>query len=171
MGRTNIEFALSEGREQIRFEAQKMLQGILDSYSAGIAISSLLMQRVDPPQTVIDDYRDVQRARADKERLINEAEAYANRIVPEARGEASKMIAEAEGYKQQVIARADGSAQRFISIYNEYANAKDVTKRRIYLETMEKVMQKTEKLIIDDSSGNGVVPYLPLPELKKRSGD
>ena len=171
MGRTNIEFALSEGREQIRFEAQKMLQAILDSYNAGIAISSLLMQRVDPPQTVIDDYRDVQRARADKERLINEAEAYANRIVPEARGEASKMIAEAEGYKQQVIARADGSAQRFISIYNEYANAKDVTKRRIYLETMEKVMQKTEKIIIDDSSGNGVVPYLPLPELKKRSGD
>ena len=93
MGRTDIEFALSEGREQIRQEAQKMLQTILDSYNAGIMISSLLMKRVDPPQTVIDDYRDVQRARADKERLINEAEAYANRIVPEARGEASKIIA------------------------------------------------------------------------------
>ena len=85
MGRTNIEFALSEGREQIRQEAQQMLQEILDSYNAGIIISSLLMQRVDPPATVIDDYRDVQRARADKERLINESEAYANRIVPEAR--------------------------------------------------------------------------------------
>ena len=146
-----------------------MLQIILDSYSAGVMISSLLMQRVDPPQTVIDDYRDVQRARADKERLINEAEAYANRIVPEARGEASKIIAEAEGYKAQVTARADGAAQRFLSIYEEYSNAKDVTKKRIYLETMEQVMKKTEKIIIDDSSGRGVVPYLPLPELNKRN--
>jgi membrane protease subunit HflK len=146
-----------------------MLQNILNSYNAGIIISSLLMQRVDPPATVIDDYRDVQRARADKERLINESEAYANRIVPEARGEASKIIAEAQGYKEQVIARAEGAAQRFISIYDEYAKAKDVTKRRIYLETMEELMQNTKKIIIDSKAGNGVVPYLPLPELKNRS--
>jgi len=169
MGRTNIEFALSEGREQIRQEAQGMLQEILDSYKAGIVISSLLMQRVDPPATVIDDYRDVQRARADKERLINESEAYANRIVPEARGEASKILAEAEGYKEQVIARAEGAAQRFISIYDEYSNAKAVTKRRIYLETMEEIMKNTKKIIIDKNAGNGVVPYLPLPELKSRN--
>ena len=169
MGRTNIEFALSEGREQIRQEAQQMLQEMLDSYKAGIIISSLLMQRVDPPATVIDDYRDVQRARADKERLINESEAYANRIVPEARGEASKILAEAEGYKEQVIARAEGAAQRFISIYDEYSNAKEVTKRRIYLETMEQILENTKKIIIDKNSGNGVVPYLPLPELKSRS--
>ena len=171
MGRTNIEFALSEGREQIRQEAQQMLQEILDSYNAGIIISSLLMQRVDPPATVIDDYRDVQRARADKERLINESEAYANRIVPEARGEASKIMAEAEGYKEQVIARAEGAAQRFISIYNEYANAKDVTKRRIYLETMEELMQNTKKIIIDKNAGTGVVPYLPLPELRSKNSN
>ena len=169
MGRTNIEFALSEGREQIRQEAQQMLQDILDSYNAGIIISSLLMQRVDPPATVIDDYRDVQRARADKERLINESEAYANRIVPEARGEASKIIAEAQGYKEQVIARAEGAAQRFISIYDEYANAKDVTKRRIYLETMEELMKNTKKIIIDKNAGSGVVPYLPLPELRSNN--
>jgi len=171
MGRTDIEFALSEGREQIRQEAQQMLQGILDSYNAGIIISSLLMQRVDPPATVIDDYRDVQRARADKERLINESEAYANRIVPEARGEASKIIAEAQGYKEQVIARAEGAAQRFISIYDEYANAKDVTKRRIYLETMEELMQNTKKIIIDKNAGSGVVPYLPLPELRSKNSN
>jgi len=169
MGRTEIEFALSEGREQIRQEAQQMLQEMLDSYKAGIIITSLLMQRVDPPATVIDDYRDVQRARADKERLINESEAYANRIVPEARGEASKILADANGYKEQVIARAEGAAQRFISIYNEYAKAKEVTKRRIYLETMEQVMQNTKKIIIDNNAGSGVVPYLPLPELKSRS--
>ncbi len=169
MGRTEIEFALSEGREQIRQEAQQMLQEMLDSYKAGIIITSLLMQRVDPPATVIDDYRDVQRARADKERLINESEAYANRIVPEARGEASKILADANGYKEQVIARAEGAAQRFISIYDEYAKAKDVTKRRIYLETMEQVMQNTKKIIIDNNAGSGVVPYLPLPELKSRS--
>jgi membrane protease subunit HflK len=169
MGRTEIEFALSEGREQIRQEAQQMLQEMLDSYKAGIIITSLLMQRVDPPATVIDDYRDVQRARADRERLINESEAYANRIVPEARGEASKILADANGYKEQVIARAEGAAQRFISIYNEYAKAKEVTKRRIYLETMEQVMQNTKKIIIDNNAGSGVVPYLPLPELKSRS--
>jgi len=169
MGRTEIEFALSEGREEIRQEAQKMLQNILDSYDSGIVISSLLLQRVDPPATVIDDYRDVQRARADKERVINEAEAYANRIVPEARGEASKVIAEAQGYKEQVIARAEGAAQRFISIYNEYNNAKDVTKRRIYIETMEALMKNTKKIIIDNNSGNSVVPYLPLPELRNKA--
>ena len=146
-----------------------MLQEILDSYKAGIVISSLLMQRVDPPATVIDDYRDVQRARADKERLINESEAYANRIVPEARGEASKILAEAEGYKEQVIARAEGAAQRFVSIYDEYSNAKAVTKRRIYLETMRDVLSNSNKIMIDNGSSNGVVPYLPLNELTKNN--
>ncbi len=169
MGRTEIEFALSEGREEVRQEAQKMLQTILDSYDSGIVISSLLLQRVDPPATVIDDYRDVQRARADKERVINEAEAYANRIVPEARGEAAKVMAEAQGYKEQVVARAEGAAQRFISIYEEYSNAKAVTKRRIYIETMEELMKNTKKIIIDNNSGNAVVPYLPLPELRNRT--
>jgi membrane protease subunit HflK len=167
IGKTNINFALSEGRDQVRQEAQESLQKILDRNDSGITVSSLLLQKSDPPPAVIDDFKDVQRARADQERLINEAQAYANRIVPEAKGEASKVRESAEAYKQEVIAVADGASQRFLSVYNEYKLAKDVTRRRIYLETMEKVMQNMNKVIIDSENGSGVLPYLPLPELQK----
>jgi membrane protease subunit HflK len=167
IGKTNINFALSEGRDQVRQEAQDSLQIILDRNDSGITVSSLLLQKSDPPPAVIDDFKDVQRARADQERLINEAQAYANRIVPEAKGEASKVRESAEAYKQEVIAVADGASQRFLSVYNEYKLAKDVTRRRIYLETMEKVMQNMNKVIIDSEKGSGVLPYLPLPELQK----
>ena len=118
-------------------------------------------------QKAHDDYKDVQRARADLERAINEAQAYANRIVPEAKGEASKVRESAEAYRQEVIARADGASKRFISVYDEYKVAKDVTRRRIYLETMEKVMQNMNKVIIDDGKNGSVIPYLPLPELRR----
>ena len=167
IGKTNINFALSEGRDQVRQEAQDSLQKILDRNNSGITVSSLLLQKSDPPPAVIDDFKDVQRARADQERLINEAQAYANRIVPEAKGEASKVRESAEAYKQEVIAIADGASKRFLSVYNEYKLAKDVTRRRIYLETMEKVMQNMNKVIIDNENGSGVLPYLPLPELNK----
>ena len=167
IGKTNISFALAEGRDQVRQEAQESLQKILDRNQSGISVSSLLLQKSDPPPAVIDDFKDVQRAKADQERLINEAQAYANRIVPEAKGEAAKVRESAEAYKQEVIAVADGASKRFISVYNEYKVAKDVTRRRIYLETMEKVMQNMNKVIIDSDSGSGVLPYLPLPELNK----
>ena len=167
IGKTNIDFALAEGRDQVRLEAQESLQKILDRNESGITVSSLLLQKSDPPPAVIDDFKDVQRARADQERLINEAQAYANRIVPEAKGEASKIRESAEAYKQEVIAVADGASKRFLSVYNEYKVAKDVTRRRIYLETMEKVMQNMNKVIIDNDNGSGVLPYLPLPELRK----
>ena len=167
IGKTNIDFALAEGRDQVRNEAQESLQKILNKNESGITVSSLLLQKSDPPPAVIDDFKDVQRARADQERLINEAKAYANRIVPEAKGEASKIRESAEAYKQEVIAIADGASQRFVSVYDEYKEAKDVTRRRIYLETMEKVMQNMNKVIIDNDSGSGVLPYLPLPELRK----
>lgn len=168
IGRTDIEFALAEGREQVRQEAQALLQDLLDRYDSGIAVSALLLQRADPPPPVIDDYRDVQRARADEERLINEAQAYANRIVPEARGEAEQVLQGAEAYRQRVTAEAEGSAQRFLAVYDEYRQAEDVTRRRIYLETMEELMSNMNKVIVDDS-GSGVVPYLPLPELRRRA--
>ncbi len=171
IGKTNIDFALAEGRDQVRTEAQESLQIILDKNDSGITVSSLLLQKSDPPPAVIDDFKDVQRARADQERLINEAQAYANRIVPEAKGEASKIRESAEAYKQEVIAVADGASQRFLSVYNEYKDAKEVTRRRIYLETMEKVMQNMNKVIIDNNNGSGVLPYLPLPELKKSSNN
>ncbi|MAH89351.1 MAG: FtsH protease activity modulator HflK [Pelagibacterales bacterium] len=167
IGKTNIDFALAEGRDQVRQEAQDSLQKILDRNDSGITVSSLLLQKSDPPPAVIDDFKDVQRARADQERLINEAQAYANRIVPEAKGEASKVRESAEAYKQEVIAIADGASKRFLSVYNEYKVAKEVTRRRIYLETMEKVMQNMNKVIIDNDGSSGVLPYLPLPELNK----
>ena len=170
LGQTPIASALAEGRGAIEARARTDLQAILDSYNAGIQITQTQLLKVDPPQQVVDSFRDVQRARADQERLRNEAEAYRNDIIPRARGEAEQLIQEAEAYKQEVVARASGDAQRFNDVYESYRSAKDVTVRRIYLETMEQVLGNANKLIIDQSaSGSGVLPYLPLPELQKRS--
>ncbi len=169
IGHTRIAEALAEGRREVASQTEELLQAVLDEYSTGIHITQVNLQRADPPQAVIDDYRDVQRARADMERLINEAKAYQNRVVPEANGRAAQLRQEAQAYKEQVVARADGAAQRFDSVYAQYRNAKDVTRQRIYLETMEGVFRDMEKVIIDSSDGSsGVVPYLPLPELQKR---
>ncbi|MDP6353008.1 MAG: FtsH protease activity modulator HflK, partial [Alphaproteobacteria bacterium] len=170
IGRTPIASALAEGREQVADQTQELLQRILDEYQTGIIITDVPMQRADPPPAVIEDYRDVQRARADRERLINEAQAFRNRVLPEANGQAAQLRAEAEAYKSQVVARAEGGAKRFVSVYDEYRLAQDVTKRRIYLETMENVFRDMNKVIIDTSSQGtgGVVPYLPLPEIQKR---
>jgi membrane protease subunit HflK len=144
---------------------------VLDEYETGILVTELLLQRADPPQAVIESYRDVQRAKADQERLINEADAFKNRVVPEANGQAAQLRAEAQAYKEQVVARADGAAQRFVAVYDEYNLAREVTKQRIYLETMESVFRDMNKVIIDSGEGGtGVVPYLPLPEIQKRVG-
>ncbi|MGI9508077.1 MAG: FtsH protease activity modulator HflK, partial [Geminicoccaceae bacterium] len=123
------------------------------------------------PDEVIDAFRDVQRAQADRERAQNEAETYQNDILPRARGDAVKMEQEAEAYAQEVVARAEGDVQRFIAVYNEYAKAPDVTSRRLYLETMENVLGNMNKVLIDGSASGagGVVPYLPLPELERRA--
>ena len=167
IARKKIQTILTQGRAEIEIEVQKIMQQILDSYNSGVDITQVQAQKSDPPAQVIDSFRDVQAAKADKERAQNEAEAYANDIIPRARGEAAKIIQEAEGYKKEVVAQAEGEASRFIAIYNEYAKAKTVTQERMYLETMEKVLSGVNKIIIDKQSGSGVVPYLPLPELKK----
>ena len=167
IARKKIQTILTQGRAEIEIEVQKIMQQILDSYNSGVDITQVQAQKSDPPAQVIDSFRDVQAAKADKERAQNEAEAYANDIIPRARGEAAKIVQEAEGYKKEVVAQAEGEASRFIAIYNEYAKAKTVTQERMYLETMEKVLSGVNKIIIDKQSGSGVVPYLPLPELKK----
>jgi membrane protease subunit HflK len=167
IARKKIQSILTQGRTDIETEAQKIMQQILDQYNSGIEITQVQAQKSDPPAQVIDSFRDVQAAKADKERQQNEAQAYANDVIPRARGEAAKIIQEAEGYKKEVVAQAEGEASRFIAIYNEYAKAKNVTQERMYLETMEKVLSGVNKIIIDKQSGSGVVPYLPLPELKK----
>ena len=168
VGKTPIQSALTEGRAAIEQATQKLMQEVLDSYGTGVLIRQVQMQKVDPPAAVIDAFRDVQAARADLERSRNEAEAYANDIIPRARGEAEQMIQQSEAYKQEVVARSQGEAARFTSVYGEYARAKDVTSERLYLETMEQVLKDMNKVVVDDKAGNGVVPYMPLPELQRR---
>ena len=167
IARSNIQPILTEGRSIIETETQEIIQKILDEYTSGIQITQVQTQKADPPDQVIDAFRDVQAARADMERSKNEAEAYANDVIPRARGEAQKILQAAEAYKKEVVAKAEGEASRFLAIYNEYAKAKQVTQERMFLETMETVLGDINKIIIDKNSGSGVVPYLPLPELKK----
>ena len=166
IARSNIQPILTEGRSLIERDTQDIIQEILDEYQSGIQITQVQTQKADPPDQVIDAFRDVQAARADMERSKNEAEAYANDVIPRARGEAAKILQAAEAYKKEVVAKAEGEASRFLSIYNEYAKAKEVTQERMFLETMEEVLADINKIIIDKNSGEGVVPYLPLQELK-----
>ena len=169
IAKSKLQSILTEGRSKIEIETQDIAQGLLDEYESGIQITQVQTQKADPPDQVIDAFRDVQAARADMVRSKNEAEAYANDVIPRARGDAAKILQEAEAYKKQVVAAAEGEASRFVAIYNEYAKAKQVTQERMYLETMEKVLADIDKVIIDKSSGSGVVPYLPLPEIKKQA--
>ena len=171
IAKNRIQSILTEGRSGIEVEVQEITQQILDEYGSGIQVTQVQTQQADPPEQVIDAFRDVQAARADRERSKNEAEAYANDVIPRARGEAEQVLQQAEAYKKEVVAKAEGEASRFLAIYNEYKDAKQVTQERMYLETMEKVLADIDKVIIDKESGSGVVPYLPLPELKKSGGN
>lgn len=172
IGNTPIQMALAEGRQEVELKTQKLIQTILDEYGAGILITQVKSQKVDPPGAVIDAFRDVQAARADLERQRNEAEGYANDIIPRARGQAERMIQEAEAYKQEVVVRAEGEAARFLNVYQNYIVAKEVTTKRMYIETMEEVLSNMDKVIIDSRGASGVVPYLPLDELSRtRKGD
>lgn len=169
VGESQLQPLLTRSRQETETAVQKLMQETLDTYGAGITITQVQLQKVDPPQQVIDAFRDVQAARADQERIQNEALAYANTVVPEARGEAAKIIQAAEAYKAQTVAEAEGQASRFTKIYEQYAAAPEVTRRRMFLETMERIFSGTDKIIIDeDKAGQGVVPYLPLDELRKR---
>jgi len=169
IARSKLQSILTEGRSSIEIETQEIIQSLLDEYESGIQITQVQTQKADPPDEVIDAFRDVQAARADMERSKNEAEAYQNDVIPRARGDAAKILQEAEAYKKQVVAMAEGEASRFLAIYYEYEKAKRVTQERMYLETMEKVLADIDKVIIDRKAG-GVVPYLPLPELSKKKG-
>ncbi len=162
VGRTPIASVLAEGRRLVETDTEKLLQSVLDSYGAGVEITQIQLQKVDPPEQVIESFRDVQRARTDMETATNEAEAYHNNVVPRARGEAAQIEQEAEAYKQQIVAKAQGDAERFTSVLTAYRAAKDVTAERLYLDTMEQVLKNANKVIIDRAAA-GVVPYLPLP--------
>jgi membrane protease subunit HflK len=169
VGKSNIQPILTGARTTIEASVQELMQKTLDKYGSGILVQQVQMQKVDPPAQVIDAFRDVQAARADLERLQNEAQTYANRVVPDAKGRASQILQVAEGYKQQAVAEAKGQSSRFLQVYEEYNKAKDVTRERIYLETMERILGGSDKLVYDGGpSGQGIVPYLPLNELTAR---
>ncbi len=172
IGRSNIQPILTGARTTTEAAVLELMQKTLDSYGAGVLIQQVQMQKVDPPAQVIDAFRDVQAARADLERLQNEAQTYANRVVPDARGRAAQILQVAEGYKEQAVAEAKGQSARFLKVYEEYRKAPDVTRQRLYLETMERVLGNSDKLVLDPGAGAsspGVVPYLPLSELGRRS--
>jgi membrane protease subunit HflK len=167
IGRSEIQPILTGARQTIETAVHDLMQKTLDDYGAGIIVQQVQLQKVDPPTQVIDAFRDVQAARADLERSVNEAQTYANRVVPEARGRVAQITQAAEAYRQQTVAEATGQTARFLKIYDEYKKAPDVTRLRMYLETMERVLGGTNKIILD-SSGSGVVPYLPLNELSNQ---
>jgi len=173
IGRSNIQAVLTGARQTVETAVQELMQKTLDDYGAGILVQQVQLQKVDPPMQVIDAFRDVQAARSDLERAQNEAQTYANRVVPEARGRAAKVLQDAEAYRAQTVADAKGQASRFTQVYDQYKKAPDVTRQRMYLETMERILAGTDKTIIDTGpqSGPGVVPYLPLGNLpQERSG-
>ncbi len=169
IGRSAIQKALTEGRADIEARTKDLMQKMLDGYQSGIVINSVQLLRVDPPAPVVDAFDDVQRARADKERTKNEAETYRNDIVPRARGDAQKLLQDAEAYKAAVLSKATGEAARFLSVYDAYVEAKDVTTKRIYIETMQQVMQNSKKIVLEDGKSGPVLPYLPLDSLQGRA--
>ena len=168
IGQTPIQVALTEGRQEIEVRTKDTLQSLLDEYEAGITIRRVQLLKADPPAEVVDAFNDVQRARADRERLRNKAEAYRNDIIPRARGQAEALLQEAEAYREEIVNRAEGDASRFDAVYQAYSAARDVTTQRIYLETMEEVLGNVNKVILGTDEGPGVVPYLPLPEVQRR---
>jgi membrane protease subunit HflK len=164
IGRNDIDNALTEGKERIQADAQTQLQAIIDRYAAGIEVVTVKLQDVDPPDQVSDAFKDVISAQQDKERLINESLGYANDVVPKARGQAAQLLNEAEGYREAKVRDASGAAQRFVALHAAYAEAEDVTRRRLYLETMEEILPRVTKIVLDDVAGKEVVPYLPLEQ-------
>lgn len=167
VGRSDIQAILTSARQNIETRVQELMQKILDDYGAGIQITQVQLQKVDPPSQVIDAFRDVQAARADLERAQNEAQTYANRVVPEARGRAAQITQSAEAYREQTVAEARGQTARFLSVYEQYKKAPEVTRQRMYLETMERLLGSNPNIVLDSggANGGGVVPYLPLDQL------
>src|SRR5262249_28362193 len=149
---------------------KELMQKILDEYGQGVSITQVQLQRADPPGDVLGAFRDVQTARADKERNINEANTYRNQVVPRAKGEAASIVQRSEGYKATTIARAKGDAQRFDQVYQQYNKARDITAERLYIETIEEVLRNVTKVMVDKNgtSTGGVLPFLPLPELRQQ---
>lgn len=170
IARSELAPVLNRDRGVIASDLRSAIQSTLDSYGAGIKVVRINFNRADPPREVIDSFREVQAAQQERDRLEKEADAYANRVTAGARGQAAQVLEEAQAYRAQVVNAAEGEAARFTSVYNEYIKAPDVTRRRMYLETMENVLGSVNKVIMDDTGEGGVVPYLPLTGLSPQEG-
>ncbi len=169
IGTSEMDFVLKQGRAEVVGRTREIMQKTLNSYNAGLLISDVNLQDAQPPEEVQASFSDAIKAREDKERFKNEAEAYANDIIPKARGGAARQIQEAEGYKESLIAKAEGEASRFSQLLKEYRKAPEVTRKRLYLETMESVLGKTGKVIVDSDNANNLM-YLPLDKIMQQSG-
>ena len=161
-GSKKIDEALTTGKAEIQVLAKDQMQALLDKYKSGLQVVTIQLQNVHPPEQVADSFKDVVRAREDKERMINEAQGYRNAVIPEARGQAAQIVRVAEGYREEKIKKAEGDAKRFLQQYQEYKKAPDITRKRIYLETMEKILPEINKVIMGNKKGGNVLPILPL---------
>ena len=171
VARTNLTPILTTGKGKIEQELQMLIQQTLDSYKSGVRIVRVNLDKADPPGDVANAFKEVQAAEQTKDTLEKQADAYSNKVVAEARGEAAQLLEQAEGYRAQVINEAVGEASRFKAVYAEYAKAPEVTRKRLYLETMERVLTGVDKILIDQgANGQGVLPYLPVNELIKKKG-
>ena len=165
VGSSAMDFVLTQGRSEIVTLIKKEIQDVMDSYESGIQITSVNLQDAQPPEQVQNSFEDAIKAREDEQRLINEAEAYSNDVVPKARGAAARKIQEAEGYKEQVIAQAQGETSRFTQLLGQYTKAPDVTRKRLYIESMEAVLSESNKVLVDAKTGSNF--YLPLDKLSQ----
>ncbi len=166
IGKSTMDFVLTEGRSEIVADIKTLSQRILDRYHTGLILTNVNLQDAQPPEEVQDAFADAIKAREDEQRLKNEAEAYSNEIIPRARGQAARRLQEAQAYKDQVVARAEGEASRFEQVLTEYQKAPDVTRQRLYLESMENILTNTSKVLVNVEGGNNLL-YLPVDRLLK----
>ena len=170
VGKSKMDFVLYEGREQVAAEATKLMQEILDRYQTGILVSKVTMQNAQPPEQVQAAFDDAVKAGQDRERLKNEGQAYANDVIPKAKGAAARLLEEAQGYRQRVLANAEGESARFAQVLAEYQKAPGVTRERLYIETVQQVLESTSKIVIDQRAGGGSLLYLPLDKILQSAG-
>ncbi|MGH8665397.1 MAG: FtsH protease activity modulator HflK [Burkholderiales bacterium] len=170
VGKSKMDFVLYEGREQVAAEATKRMQKILDRYKTGILVSKVTMQNAQPPEQVQAAFDDAVKAGQDRERLKNEGQAYANDVIPKAKGTAARLLEEAQGYRQRVVASAEGEASRFTQVLAEYQKAPSVTRERLYIDTVQQVLESTSKIVIDQRAGGGSLLYLPLDKILQSAG-
>lgn len=168
VGRRQAQDVFRDDRAGIAEDVRKIIQSTMTDYGAGIEVNAVSVEEAAPPREVADAFDEVQRAEQDEDRFVEESNQYSNQKLGQARGESAQVREDAAAYKNRIVQEADGEAQRFVSVYDEYVKAPEVTRKRLFLETMERVLKDSNKVIIEQGGGQGVVPYLPLPEIEKR---